>query len=94
MPPKSFFSEWLTIPLIFGNNDVFAVLIASLLISVENLAAIKDGFFLSVICSASSMVLGKSSKTDLSNCKLFKSLGNSSNTYSNSCLAAERTPSN
>ena len=66
----------LSVPLIFGKSDDLAVLIASLLISVDTLAAINEGLFLSTIFSASSKVLGNLLITDFINFNESKFLGN------------------
>ena len=62
-------------PFIVGYSEVLAVLIASLPMSSVILAAARDGLLFKVISSASSIVLGNCSNTDLIRDRLFKFSG-------------------
>ena len=56
--------------------------------------ATNEGLFFIVSFSASSRDLGKESNTDCNKRRLLRFFGKLSKTYSNSCFAADKTPSN
>ena len=68
--------------------------IPSLPISLVTDAAFNAGLFKIVLFSASSNVFGNKLNIDLVRDNELISLGKKPKTYSNSCLAADKTPSN